>query len=291
MSAPLSLPADAAGPLAPWLAGAVLGLSAAVHCLGMCGPLVIALGKTKSSWGGLLVYHLSRTASYLVLGVLVLSVAPMASGQRWLSVVSGLLLLATAWQEQFAEPACCTTQKTPWHRRLLQWRMWSLKNTSGVLTSSVLGGLNGLLPCGMVYAAIASSSAFGGWSGGIPFLVGFGTATAVPLIALQAAGKHLPAVWMARWKRASAVLAVGMGLWFIARGAGWGIPLLSPTEKSLHVETHLPAAENGGSPCMHPNGPSSTDNPEAVYPIKPKAKSSINPVAASSERPGACCTH
>ena len=273
MSSSLSFPADAAGPFAPWVAGAVLGLSAAVHCLGMCGPLVIALGKTKSTWGALVVYHLSRTASYLVLGVLVLSVAPMASGQRWLSIASGLFLLATAWQEQFAEPACCTTQKTPWHRRLLLWRTWSLKNTSGVLTSSVLGGLNGLLPCGMVYAAIASSSAFGGWSGGIPFLVGFGTATAVPLIALQAAGKHLPAVWMARWKRASAFLAVAMGLWFILRGAGWGIPLVSPTEKSLRVETHHPAAENGGSPRTQPSGPAA--------PVRS---------GAASEKPGACCT-
>ena len=274
MSSSLSFPADAAGPFPPWVAGAVLGLSAAVHCLGMCGPLVIALGKTKSTWGALVVYHLSRTASYLVLGVVVLSLAPMASGQRWLSVVSGLFLLATAWQEQFAEPACCTTQKTPWHRRLLLWRTWSLKNTSGVLTSSVLGGLNGLLPCGMVYAAIASSSAFGGWSGGIPFLLGFGTATALPLVALQAAGKHLPAVWMARWKRASAVLAVGMGLWFILRGAGMGIPLVSPTEKSLHVETHLPTSDQGASPCTPPAG---SDAPE-------------KPGATSPEKPGACCT-
>jgi hypothetical protein len=71
----------------------------------------------------------------------------------------------------------------------------------------------------------------------------------------------------------SAVLAVAMGLWFILRGAGWGIPLVSPTEKSLRVETHHPAAENGGSPRTQPSGPAA--------PVRS---------GAESEKPGACCT-
>lgn len=259
--------AQSAAPQVPLVAGVVLGLSAAVHCLGMCGPLVIAMGRTRSSWSALAAYHAARTGSYLLLGLVVLTLFPLSSGQRLLSVVSGLFLLATAWQEQFSEPACCTTQKTPWHRRLLDWRTWSLKNTSGLLTASVLGGLNGLLPCGMVYAAIASSSAFGGWTHGIQFLMGFGLATALPLVALQALGKHVPGPWMRRWKTASAVLGVLMGLWFIARGAGLGIPLLSPSENSLRVEVHVPKTEASSemNATTHSNG--------------------------GNETAGSCCTH
>jgi hypothetical protein len=256
-----------------WLAGALLGLSAAVHCLGMCGPLVIALGKTRSHWLALAAYHGARTGSYLLLGLVVMTFAPMATGQRWLSILSGAFLLATAWQEQFSEPACCTTQKTPWHQRLLRWRTWSLKNTSGVLNASVLGGLNGLLPCGMVYAALATSSAFGGWLGGVQFLVGFGAATALPLVVLQVLGKRLSPPWMKRWKTASAVLGVAMGLWFILRGAGLGIPFLSPTDGSLQLESHAPK----------PSGVAATGN--ATGHLKPVP---LNP--SPKEKPGACCT-
>jgi sulfite exporter TauE/SafE len=260
-----------------WLAGVLLGLSAAVHCLGMCGPLVIALGKTRSHWLALAAYHGARTGSYLLLGLVVMTFAPMATGQRWLSILSGAFLLATAWQEQFSEPACCTTQKTPWHQRLLRWRLWSLNNTSGALTASVLGGLNGLLPCGMVYAALASSTAFGGWTGGVQFLMGFGAATALPLIALQALGKHLPSHWMRRWKTASAMLGLAMGLWYIMRGAGLGIPFLSPSDVSLQLESHAPvppAAAATKNPTNHP-----TDHPKPV-PLSPIPR----------EKPGACCT-
>jgi sulfite exporter TauE/SafE len=256
-----------------WVAGVLLGLSAAVHCLGMCGPLLVALGKTRSPWTALAAYHGARTGSYLLLGLVVMTFAPMATGQRWLSILSGIFLLATAWQEQFSEPACCTTQKTPWHKRLLQWRTWSLKNTSGVLNASVLGGLNGVLPCGMVYAALAASSAFGGWAGGVQFLVGFGAATALPLIALQALGKHLPTPWMHRWKTASAALGIVLGLWFILRGAGLGVPFLSPTNGSLQLESHArvpPAASASGNGTGHPR----------TFPVSPSPK----------EKPGACCT-
>ena len=256
-----------------WVAGVLLGLSAAVHCLGMCGPLVIAMGKTRSHWTALAAYHGARTGSYLLLGLVVMTFAPMATGQQWLSILSGVFLLATSWQEQFSEPACCTTQKTPWHKRLLQWRTWSLKNTSGVLNASVLGGLNGLLPCGMVYAALATSSAFGGWLGGVQFLVGFGAATALPLVVLQALGKRLSPPWMKRWKAASAVLGVAMGLWFILRGAGLGIPFLSPTDGSLQLESHAPkpsGVEATGNATGHPK----------TVPLNPSPK----------EKPGACCT-
>lgn len=260
-----------------WVAGGLLGLSAAVHCLGMCGPLVIAMGKTRSNWTALAAYHGARTGSYLLLGLVVMTFAPMATGQRWLSILSGVFLLATAWQEQFSEPACCTTQKTPWHQRLLRWRLWSLKNTSGVLNASVLGGLNGLLPCGMVYAALAASSAFGGWTGGVQFLVGFGGATALPLIALQALGKHLPTHWMRRWKTASAVLGAAMGLWFILRGAGLGVPFLSPTDGSLRLESHAPKPSELAATENLTNHP--TGHPKTV-PLNPSPK----------EKPGACCT-
>lgn len=261
-----------------WVAGVLLGLSAAVHCLGMCGPLVIAMGKTRSHWTALAAYHGARTGSYLLLGLVVMTFAPMATGQRWLSILSGVFLLATSWQEQFSEPACCTTQKTPWHKRLLQWRTWSLKNTSGVLNASVLGGLNGLLPCGMVYAALATSSAFGGWLGGVQFLVGFGAATALPLVVLQALGKRLSPPWMKRWKAASAVLGVAMGLWFILRGAGLGIPFLSPTDGSLNVASHqthpattLQPRSNSLEPTHHP-------------------KASNSHQKLPSESAGSCCT-
>lgn len=249
----------------PWsialLAGAVLGLTGAVHCLGMCGPLVIAMGKSKSSSSALIVYHAARTGSYLLLGTLVMFLVPMAEWQRVLSVVSGLFLLFAAWQEQYVEPACCTTQKTPWHRRLLQWRIWSMKNTSGAVNASVLGGLNGLLPCGMVYAALASASAFGGWMPGLAFLLGFGVTTAIPLIILQWAGRHIPAQWATRWKRASIIIALLMGSWFILRGLGLGIPFLSPTEQSLQLESHVNSAP---------------------------ASDSLD--GNKTEKPGACCT-
>ena len=75
----------------------ILGLLGSLHCVGMCGPIALALPVGRGSagiriWRALL-YNIGRSLTYSVFGVAAGSVGATiawAGGQQVLSVVRGL---------------------------------------------------------------------------------------------------------------------------------------------------------------------------------------------------------
>src|SRR3982751_1635714 len=132
----------------------ILGLVGSLHCAGMCGPLALALPNTNHRTAAFLLgraaYNLGRIATYCLLGFifgLLGKTLFLAGIQRWVSIALGVLLLA----------GLCAS------RKLSLWRPVSvlverLKSSMAVMlrrrsfaSLAVLGLLNGLLPCGLVY--------------------------------------------------------------------------------------------------------------------------------------------
>ncbi len=81
-------------------AGLIIGFIGSFHCLGMCGPIALALPIPDSDnfrfYAGRVIYNLGRILSYALMGILIgfISEKLVISGfQQILSVSLGILIL------------------------------------------------------------------------------------------------------------------------------------------------------------------------------------------------------
>ena len=99
------------------------------------------------------------------------------------------------------------------------------RNTGGMF---VLGGLNGLLPCGLVYVAAALAAASGGTFRGTEIMLAFGLGT-VPMMLGIGFARSLPKVAARlQWRSVLNYCSVLAGVMLILRGLSLGIPYVSP---------------------------------------------------------------
>ncbi len=178
----------------------------------MCGGFAAACGRAPA---GAAAWHIGRLTTYAMLGALAALVGQALPGPPWLSALLSVVLLiwfAGALAGLLPEP------------RL------SLPGVGGVMTRLVardapasrflFGIANGLLPCGLVYAALALPVALGSVPLGALAMVLFGLGT-IPALATLAAGLAR-LLRQGLWPRR--ILAFGMllvGLWSIATREGW----------------------------------------------------------------------
>lgn len=167
-------------------AGWLTGLTGALHCVGMCGPLISnCAGETKSMAS----YQVGRLFGYLFLALagsmLGLGLSSLTQNP-WISVIPGLLIgaLFIIWglrslggeRIKFSLPAPL---------KALQQRGLSLafKKFQGTPRSFLVGLLSIFLPCGLLYAVVLSALALNNlastltivfffWLGGVPVLMG-----------------------------------------------------------------------------------------------------------------------
>jgi sulfite exporter TauE/SafE len=100
----------------------------------------------------------------------------------------------------------------------------------------VLGLLNGLLPCGLVYVALGASLVMSSFVEGALYMAFFGLGTAPAMFAAVVAGSYLSTAFRLKLQKAVPIALIAIGSLFILRGMGLGIPLLSPPENALKIE-------------------------------------------------------
>src|SRR5690606_21461289 len=140
---------------------------------------------------GRFIYQGGRILTYCVLGFLFglagegLHVAGL---QRWTSIALGVALIAGAMVGTRLPALRLLAPGSEWLRR---WMSACLrKRTFGSL--AVLGLLNGLLPCGLVYVAGAGAIATGGVMESVGFMAAFGLGTVPTLLAISLSGRLIP---------------------------------------------------------------------------------------------------
>jgi len=203
-----------------------MGLISSFHCVGMCGPIALALPVNKGTRArriaGVLVYNAGRALTYatfgMVIGTLGASLAWLGV-LRYASVVVGMAMLAyVCWPSALGQRLHMPLfwQKTI--GRLKHQMGFYLKKTdlTGML---LLGMLNGAIPCGMVYMALMSSIATGSTWGGGAFMALFGLGTMPAMLALGVAKTQLTPALRTRFRRLTPVLMALAGIWLVARGA------------------------------------------------------------------------
>jgi hypothetical protein len=100
----------------------------------------------------------------------------------------------------------------------------------------VAGVLNGLLPCGFVYAALATALTAGDLVESMTFMAAFGAGTGPAMLGVSLVGRVASAAWRARLQRLVPYGLAFVGLLLIVRGLGLGSmisPLLRPPSALL----------------------------------------------------------
>jgi sulfite exporter TauE/SafE len=115
----------------------------------------------------------------------------------------------------------------------MQMKLRLLFNRKSYTSLLLIGILNGLLPCGLVYVAIFAAIGTGGAYSGALFMFIFGLGTLPMLFALSIFGNIIGIKFRTRINKLSPVVIVIIGVLFILRGANLGIMFISPPEKML----------------------------------------------------------
>jgi len=223
----------------------LLGLAGSLHCVAMCGPLMLALPLSSSArWGAMgqtLVYQVGRIAMYMVLGLLFGLLGKgvaLAGFQQALSVVAGAMLLFAAF---FAVEWERAARAVPGMYRLTRWvqqRIGFLLRSRSIGATFGVGLLNGLLPCGLVYAAVAGAiSMAGGWQGGL-FMALFGLGTLPLLLVLIGTGQRFGPVWRRRFQMVQPVLLAVAGLLLLSRGMHLDLSLFESAVPPAGADCH-----------------------------------------------------
>ncbi|MBL7781665.1 MAG: sulfite exporter TauE/SafE family protein [Saprospiraceae bacterium] len=223
----------------------LLGLAGSLHCVGMCGPLMLALPLPDSARRAvvaqILVYQTGRILSYSLLGVLFGLLGKgiaIAGFQQILSLLSGFFIIAMAVLAWRFERLVTALPGFGAFTRTIQHQLGKMMRRHGAGASFSVGMLNGLLPCGMVYAALAGAiSTTDSAQGGI-FMALFGVGTLPLLLTVNLAGRSLGFKWRAKMKVVQPILLTLAGILLLQRGLHLDLSLFESAVPKAGYECH-----------------------------------------------------
>lgn len=217
------------------LAGLMVGLVGSLHCAGMCGPLALALPVPPDARMryilGRVLYNLGRTVTYMGLGAIAGAVGRklfLAGAQQTVSIVLGILLLLFALIPSLARWIPGGTAFVDRLTAPIRRAIGALLQRSSVLALFLLGLVNGLLPCGLVYMAVAAAMTTGTMLQGVMFMAGFGLGTVPMMLTIALLGKQLQGGLRKRLHAVLPVFSVVVAVLILLRGLNLGIPYVSP---------------------------------------------------------------
>lgn len=225
----------------------ILGLVSSLHCVGMCGPLALMVpGGVRKGEGrkekvealvNSLLYNVGRVTTYavfgLAFGLLGRSLAWFGWQQK-ISLALGLVILLSVVMPSAFSKARVLSGPIERVMAVVRLKMSNLLFNGRPGSLYAFGMLNGLLPCGMVYMALAGAIATGTTLGGAGFMALFGLGTLPAMWALTFFGSFAKQEFRSRAKKLFPALMAIMAVLLILRGLDLDIPYLSP---ALHL-TH-----------------------------------------------------
>ncbi|MFN5237606.1 MAG: sulfite exporter TauE/SafE family protein [Bacteroidota bacterium] len=227
------------------LSALLLGLAGSLHCAGMCGPLILAMPfHQKGGSDGvrqLLVYHIGRILVYVFLGVLIGLIGQgvaIAGIQKGLSLAAGFFLVIMAfmiWRFEFLVAAIPGfTRYTGTIQRLIGKSI----GKQGYTAALSLGALNGLLPCGLVYGALAGAISTMEAAGGGLFMLLFGTGTLPLLLTVSLLGNKAGNQIRKKLGIMQPALMIIAGMLLIMRGLHLDLSLFESAVPKAGYECH-----------------------------------------------------
>ena len=213
----------------------VLGLLGSFHCVGMCGPIAFMLPVDRTNvykkLSQITIYHFGRLLAYSIIGLVFGLVGKsfyLFGFQQQLSIAIGILMIAfviipqhTLNKYHISKPIYKLISK-------VKSALGSALKKKTADTFLTIGFLNGFLPCGLVYMAVFAAIASGNALSGSLYMILFGLGT-IPLMTTAIYFSHfLKGNMRQKIQKAIPVFVVLIGILFILRGLGLGIPYISP---------------------------------------------------------------
>ena len=221
----------------------IFGLISSFHCIGMCGPIAMMLPVDSHNQAKkvtqIITYHLGRLTAYasigLVFGLLGRGLF-LAGMQQKLSIFIGLAMILVILipekvfaRYNFSKPVFILISKV----KSTLGKQFKNKSYKSLFT---IGLLNGFLPCGMVYVALFGAIAMQNESFGVLYMILFGLGTVPMMSSVVYLQSFLTIPIRNKIQKVIPYFAVAMGILFVLRGLGLGIPYVSPSEMSLFVQ-------------------------------------------------------
>lgn len=214
--------------------GFLFGLLGSLHCIGMCGPIALSLPPASSGYGfisGRVLYNLGRVFTYSILGLLFGFFGKglqMAGLQQAVSILSGLLILIFLFFPSQTSSRISSGLGISKFVVLLKQKLGALLKKGSAISLFFIGILNGLLPCGFVYLALAGALSFESIFQSSVYMALFGMGTIPLMLLLAFSGKMLSLKFRNFINKTIPYAACFLAILFIIRGLSLNIPYISP---------------------------------------------------------------
>mgnify|MGYP003605852049 FL=1 len=221
------------------------GLISSFHCIGMCGPIAMMLPvdhKNPSKKAlQILTYHLGRLTAYGSLGLIfgILGRGFYLAGlQQTISITVGILMILIVVipekifaKYNFSRPIYQLISKV----KTALGSQFKRKSADALFT---IGFLNGLLPCGLVYAALFGAIAMQNVTLSISYMLLYGLGTIPMMSAVVYVSNFLSFPIRNKLQKVIPIVSVIIGTLFILRGLGLDISYVSPSNMNLFVQAN-----------------------------------------------------
>ncbi|MCC9073954.1 sulfite exporter TauE/SafE family protein [Flavobacterium sp. F-65] len=221
----------------------IFGLISSFHCIGMCGPIAMMLPVDKHNKARkaiqIIVYHLGRLTAYGTIGLIFGLLGKgffLAGIQQKISIIIGVIMIVVVLtpekifaQYNFSKPVYRLISR-------IKTNLGKHFRNKSYKSLFIIGLLNGFLPCGMVYVALFGAIAMQSAELGVLYMVLFGLGTVPLMTSVVYFNSFLTQSTRNKFQKAIPYVAVIIGVLFILRGLGLGIPYLSPSNMSLFVQ-------------------------------------------------------
>ena len=221
----------------------IFGLISSFHCIGMCGPIAMMLPVDRTNQAKkvtqIITYHIGRLFAYATIGFVFGMLGKgflLAGMQQKMSVFIGITMILiilipekVVANYNFSKPIFKVISN-------IKTALGSQFKNKSYKSLFTIGLLNGLLPCGMVYVALFGAIAMQSPVLGILYMVLFGLGTVPLMSSIVYLNSFLTITIRNKIQKAIPYVAVFLGVVFILRGLGLGIPYISPSNMSLFVQ-------------------------------------------------------
>lgn len=220
-----------------------LGLLGSFHCIGMCGPIALALPVGGNSLAervaAAFTYNSGRILTYSLFGVLfgiIGKTFALAGWQQVFSITIGVLIVLSILIPGVLSSENKITGFAYSFTSRIKNGMKNFFKQRTFPSFFFIGMLNGLLPCGLVYLAVAGAAATSGPAEGAAYMALFGAGTLPVMLSVIIAGNFISVNIRNHIRKAMPYVILLIGVLFILRGLNLGIPYVSP--KMTKGEVH-----------------------------------------------------
>jgi sulfite exporter TauE/SafE len=209
----------------------------------MCGPIAMMLPVDRNNQAKkvsqIITYHLGRLFAYSTIGFIFGMLGKgflLAGMQQKMSIFIGIAMILiilipekVVANYNFSKPIFKVISK-------IKTTLGSQFKNKSYKSLFTIGLLNGFLPCGMVYVALFGAIAMQSPTLGILYMALFGLGTVPMMSSIVYLNSFLSIPVRNKIQKAIPYVAVFIGIVFILRGLGLGIPYISPSNMSLFVQ-------------------------------------------------------